>query len=321
MGRKTIKIINGLINCMLLTVIVLLIAFAGYALWDSKQIYQAADKANYAVYKPTAENQGKSFQELRALNPDVFAWLSVYGTNIDYPVTQGQDNMQYINTNAEGQYALSGSIFLDCSSKRDFSDFNSILYGHHMDKKMMFGEIGTFADKSVFDSHKYGNLYYDGKDHGIEFFAFVHTDAYDGAVYAPGVKESYQQAYLDGLLKKAMYKRDIGVTTRDRLVLLSTCSATSTNGRDLLIGRITDKTYDDTTINKDTSDGKKGSPYCYVKGLPMWLLFLALVFAALLSARALVTYHKWKLEKKNRDGGKDQCLKHSKQRGKEPYTP
>jgi len=132
---------------------------------------------------------------LQAINPEVFSWLTVYGTNIDYPVAQGQDNMKYVNTNAEGKYSLSGSIFLDYNNSKDFSDFNSILYGHHMQKKTMFGEIGSFSNQYFFDSHRYGNLYYGGKDHGIEFFAFIHTSAYDDTVFTPNVTDKNRQAY------------------------------------------------------------------------------------------------------------------------------
>ncbi|MCL2002567.1 MAG: class B sortase [Oscillospiraceae bacterium] len=243
MIRKTIKICGGIVNTLTLASIILLTAFAGYALWDSNQIHSAAGRSHYAAYKPTAENEGKSFMELQALNAEVFAWLTVYGTNIDYPVTQGEDNMKYVNTNAEGRYSLSGAIFLDSGNSKDFSDFNSILYGHHMAKKVMFGEIGEFAGKDMFDSRRYGNLYFNGQDHGIEFFAFVHADAYDSTVFTANVGDGFRQTYLDGLLEKAIHTRDIGVSTADRIVLLSTCSTDSTNGRDILIGRMTNETY------------------------------------------------------------------------------
>ena len=276
--KKAIKCVNSVINMTVLTVIVLLLAFAGYALWDSKQIHQAADKSQYAVYKPTAVDEGKSFQELQALNAEVFAWLSVYGTNIDYPVTQGQDNMKYVNTNAEGLYSLSGAIFLDYGASPNFSDFNSILYGHHMEKKAMFGEIGSFAGRDMFDTRKYGNLYFDGKDHGIEFFAFVHTDAYDGTVFAGDARGEARQAYLDNLLAKAIHKRDIGTTTEDRILLLITCSSASTNGRDILVGRITRELYEDTFIDSETDNGRKQlGMYSWGEKSPPWPLMLILL--------------------------------------------
>jgi len=245
--RRVIHAIDSIVNFVVLIIIVLLTAYAIYALWDSDQIYRRADKSHYTIYKPTAENKGKTFKELQAINPDVIAWLTVYGTNIDYPVTQGRDNMRYVNTNAEGRYSLSGSIFLDCGNSRDFSDFNSILYGHHMEKQKMFGEIGSFSSLEMFDTRTHGSLYYDESYYGIEFFAFVHCDAYDRMIfYANVTGEGPRQAYLDNLLAIAIHTRDIGVNVEDRLILLSTCSSSSTNGRDILIGRITDELFENT---------------------------------------------------------------------------
>ena len=250
-----IKIINSLLNNAILIIILTLLMFAGYALWDSSQLYQAADKNNYEVYKPAIADEGKSFQELQAINPEVIAWLTVYGTNIDYPINQGTDNMKYVNTNAEGEYSMSGAIFLDYQNKSDFSDFNSILYGHHMEKKAMFGDIGSFEDKDMFDSHKYGNLYVNGRDYGIEFFSYVHTDAYDSFFFTAAVRDEDRAPFLNNVILKSMHKRDIGVTISDRIILLTTCSINSTNGRDILVGRIMDETFIDPFIFEETDDG------------------------------------------------------------------
>ena len=303
-GRKTVKATNSLVNNIVLIIIVALIAFAGYALWDSKQLHQAADKSNYAVYKPTVENEGISFKDLQAINEEVFAWLTVYDTNIDYPVTQGPDNMKYVNTNAEGQYSLSGAIFLDYSNSKDFSDFNSILYGHHMAKKVMFGEIDEFVNRDVFETHRYGNLYFDGEDHGIEFFAFIHVDAYDSSVFTANVNDNARQAYLDNIFAKAIHTRDIGVTIDDRIVLLSTCSSDSTNGRDILIGRLSDEIYDPETeieINDldDRANVDGNSGYCLVKGVPIWTLLLITILTALLAVQTINIY-----QKRTRKGGR-----------------
>ncbi len=250
-GRRVIKMVSRLVDFVLLVVILLLLGFAFYALWDAEQLYRAADHLRYAAYKPAAADEGKSFQELQALNAEVFAWLTVYGTNIDYPVAQGEDNMKYVNTNAEGLRALSGSIFLDCGNSNDFTDFNSILYGHHMEKKAMFGPIGDFLGKEMFNTHRYGNLYFGGKNHGLEFFAFLHADAYDHAIFTADIEgETERQALLDDLLARAIHKRDIDVTTGDHIVLLSTCSSGSTNGRDVLVGKITGETYEDPFTQK-----------------------------------------------------------------------
>jgi len=284
---KAIRLANEAVNLFVLFVILLLLAFGSYAMWDTKQVYQAAEAARYEIYKPTSEEGALSFQELQAINTEVFAWLTVYGTHIDYPVEQGPDNMKYVNTNAQGQYSLSGAIFLDCNCDRDFSCFPCILYGHHMERETMFGEIGNFAEKSYFDAREHGMLYYGGQEHGLEFFAFVHADAYDSTVFRVNVAgREAQEAYLKLLLSKALHTRDIPVTADDRIVLLSTCSASSTNGRDILVARITNKTFGDPFETDET--GKIGSvlkvdglPGLWIQ-LPLWFQIAILVLPPLL---------------------------------------
>jgi len=261
-GTTMIWLANQLTNMFVLTVILLLLVYGCYAIWDSDQVYSAAKSANYESYKPTGLDGVNSFQQLQELNPDVTAWLTVYGTNIDYPIVQGEDNLKYVNTDAKGRYSLSGAIFLDNDSSPDFSDFNSIVYGHHMAKQVMFGEIGLFADESYFEARRYGMLYYGGQEYGLEFFAFVRTDAYDNSIYRTRVPVGVanRQAYLNTLTRKAMHLRqDVPVTADDRIVLLSTCTATMTNGRDILIGRITDTVYSD-PFNKNNMDKTREIP-------------------------------------------------------------
>lgn len=192
-GKKMLKAANSIVNLAVLVAVLALFTFGCYALWDSGQVYNAANALQYEVYRPRAEDEGKSFAELRAINPEVFSWLTVYGTNIDYPVAQGENNRKYVNTNAQGEYSLSGSIFLDSGNANDFSNFNSVLYGHHMEKQAMFGEIGLFAEQGYFESRAYGNLYYGGQNHGLAFFAFLHVDAYDFSVFTPNIQGSASQ--------------------------------------------------------------------------------------------------------------------------------
>ena len=159
----------------------LLILYGVYAFWDTRQVYDAASVQKYKTYKPEKDDS-VSFEQLQAQNPEVIGWLHVYGTKIDYPFTQAEDNSKYVNTDVMGEYALSGSLFLDCMNAPDFSNFNNIIYGHHMEKELMFGDLGHYEDEMYFNTHEYGNLYYSGQDHGVHFFAFVKADAYDNMI-------------------------------------------------------------------------------------------------------------------------------------------
>jgi len=267
-SKNAIRLTSSVISLFVLVAIMLMLAFGGYTQWDASQVYRAADAEHFAKYKPTTANKGLTFKELQAINPEVCAWLTVYGTHIDYPVTQASDNIKYINTDATGQHSLSGSLFLDSSNAKDFSDFASIIFGHHMEKDTMFGEIAFFGQKSYFNDRRYGTLYYGGKRHGLEFFAFMHVDAYDSTVYHTkftGV--TARQTYLDGIERRALNLREgVTVSTDDRLVLLSTCSEDSTNGRDILVGRITDQVPADPF---KTDDAQK-KPRTLVDSLSGW---------------------------------------------------
>lgn len=309
--RKGIRVISNIVNLAVLAVILLFVAYACYGIWDSSRVYQAADAAHYTVYKPDVQSESVSFEELQAINPEVFSWLTVYGTNIDYPVTQGTNNIKYVNTNPQGEYSLSGAIFLDWLNSRDFGDFNSILYGHHMEKSAMFGELEKFSDGSFFYGHAFGNLYYDGANHGLEFFAFLKVDAYDRSIFKARVQGMDQkQSYLDNLLQKALHIRDVGVTANDHLVLLSTCSAESTNGRDILVAKVVETYYrdpfeteqDEDSLQRETVD--RQTSWWRKRPGRLWGVLVVVLLMILLA----VVYHKFK---KNRTREQERNEKNS----------
>jgi sortase B len=255
-GNILIRTLHAFVNLSVLIFILLLFAFGCYAMWDSSQINNAASATRYEKYKPSTENGFASFEYLQSINPDAYAWLTVYGTNIDYPIVDGYDNVKYVNTSVEGKYSLSGAIFSDYRNGLNFTDFNTILYGHHMDNNVMFGEIPNFSDKAYFDAHRYGKVYFDGQERGLEFFAFVHTNENDYKVFRANITEAdKQQEYLDMLLMKAInIREDVSVSIDDRIVLLSTCSPSTTSGRDILVARLTDDIPEDVFANMQRSN-------------------------------------------------------------------
>jgi len=298
-GKKAVHMMDGALNFTVLLLFLIMFLYGCYALWDSNQIYQEADAAQYEKYKPSEEDS-LSFEELISLNSEVFGWLSVYGTKIDYPLVQADNNEKYINTNAKGEYSLSGSIFLDYRNKKDFTDFNSILYGHHMDQSAMFGDIGKFMEYDYFSSRRYGNLYVNGRNYGVEFFAFLEVNAYNSEIYAPRIEDDEaKQAYLNRLLALSTNKRDIGIGIRDRIVLLSTCTSDITNGRQLLAGRITDTTYPDTFKGSptDSVDIDSQSWKAFLRNLSVWVWLLLGILLILIARAVFINRRKMRKEK------------------------
>ena len=240
MKRSVIRVLDELVNLIVLVIVLILGGYGVYTLWDDRQIYQRADMENYETWRPE-EDDDLSFRELQAINPEVIGWLTVYGTNIDYPFAQANNNTKYVNTDITGEFALSGSLFLDCRNAADFTDLNHVIYGHHMEKKTMLGELECFAERPFFEEHRYGRLYYNGRDHGLEFIAFLETDAYDDMIYNVTLTEDEQEKYLSCLREKAMYYRETELSAKEHFLTLSTCDSGRTNGRYVLVGRIIKK--------------------------------------------------------------------------------
>lgn len=254
-AKFIVRMIDHMVNLTALLLILIVMFLSCYMLWDSNQVYQAADAKNYEAYIPT-EKHTKSFEELQKINPDIIGWIRVNDTNINYPMLQAEDDDTYMNTDAEGKYSLSGSIFLHCANKPDFSDFNNMIYGHHMEKHKMFGDVGMFTDKTYFEKHPYGNLFFDGKDHGVEFYALIQADAYNERIFSicPDDPKA-KQAYLQEILDNALYKRNFEITQNDHLVLLITCTSEMTNGRNILVGKLSDQIYPEKEKPKSLGTG------------------------------------------------------------------
>lgn len=253
-----VRLADAVFNALCIAGFIFILAYGLYGIWDYGQIAADAGTLRYAEYKPAAER--KTFAELQALNPDVIGWIQIYGTTIDYPLVQGSDDWEYINKDAEGNFALSGSIFLHKENNRNFTDYDSIIFGHNMMPEAMFGAIRNFAEADFFNTHRYGDLYCGGAHHGLEIFEMLSADAYDGKVYRiAGADAADRKSFLEYLRGLAIQKRDAeteaGTDTGGRIVLLSTCSDAGTNSRNLLAAWLTDTVFPDSF----SEDGAKDS--------------------------------------------------------------
>ena len=96
----------------------------------------------------------------------------------------------------------------------------------------------------------------DGKDHGVEFYALIQADAYNERIFSicPDDPKA-KQAYLQEILDNALYKRNFEITQNDHLVLLITCTSEMTNGRNILVGKLSDQIYPEKEKPKSLGTG------------------------------------------------------------------
>ena len=223
---RAVRLINSILDNGLVLLLLLGLAYGCYALWDSQNLAQEATAEQYAVYKPQEDTLG--FAELQALNEDVIGWITVYGTPIDYPVVQGEDNNFYLHQTYEKNYNFAGTIFIDYENRRDFSDCNTLVYGHNMKNGSMFGMLKKYrADETLYNTSKYFWILTPEKDYRYEIIAAyttsVNSDTYTlfkgpGKEFLEYEKKMFQNSEIrtDATASEANVK--------DKIVTLSTCT-------------------------------------------------------------------------------------------------
>lgn len=227
---RVIRLTSRLVDYALLIFFLLLFLIGAYTMYDTLLIYGAAD-ADLSAFRPMPDADGEDafHWDMNALSEDVVAWLTVDDTNIDYPVLQGIDNIEYLNKDPYGEYSLAGSIFLDARNTPDFSDPYSLIYGHHMEYGKMFGALDAFLDEGYFNTHRTGTLTVADKIYNIKFFACIEADA--------SVREIFEPTETDGTLE---YVREHAVIFREpegeKLLALSTCKFPQTTDRIIVFG-------------------------------------------------------------------------------------
>lgn len=225
--------------------------YAGYALWDTFLVLREPEvlKEELAEYRPESlEKLEYSFSQLMDRNPDICAWLTIDNTGIDYPVVQGADNFEYLNKNVLGDTAMAGSIYLDCQNSRKFTEFYSVLMGHHMQGGKMFGDVELFAKEKFFQKNRTGTLYLPDRILELETVAILSADAYNQILYRVDWDSAEEKRQLlDCITETALFTGGELLTGEDRLIALSTCSAEYTNARYLLVCRVVRESY--ATVN------------------------------------------------------------------------
>lgn len=310
-GRPVVRFADHIVDGAFVVLMLLLLLVAIYIKMDSDSVYQGADPKRWIQYKPEFPEDVVSFEELQELNPDVLGWLTVYGTNIDYPVLySSEDNNYYLTHNSLKEPENSGSIYLDYRNKPNLSDFNNILHGHHMEQHKMFGDLGLFAKSEFFEKHEFGNLYFNGKDNGLQIIATILTDGYDATIYNTAVRTDEQKIKLiNYIYEKASLIRGVDLTNkdqaarqrqllqqgatspispRDKLIVFSTCNLTETNGRYIVVAKLLDHTvanpYEKTELKKENKERIDTFTLFNEYGaLPLWVWFSILLLLILLT--------------------------------------
>lgn len=187
---------------------------------------------------PVEKTRLLDFEALREKCPDAVAWVRCEGTPIDYPIVQGEDNEYYLSHLPDGNKNKVGSIFVDYRNSGDFSDKNTLVYGHRVKGDEMFSTLKKYGEQMFYDEHPVLYLYAPDANYIVELYAGYVIDSGSETPPMSFSGESDFERYIVKAKRRSVFKSDVSVSFEDRLLTLCTCDYSYTNARFILIGKL-----------------------------------------------------------------------------------
>ena len=197
----------------------------------------AQEESDSAIAGVDIPQKQLDWNELAKVNPDIYAWIYIPGTQVDYPVLQHPtDNTYYLNYNMNGTRGYPGCIYTEKENSKDFTDFNTIMYGHNMRNKTMFETLHYYEDKAFFVNNPYVYVYRGDRVLVYEIFA-AYIAGNEHILYSYDFQtQEGRQNYVDQIEKgtSGNLRDDVEVTADSHILTLSTCISGKAKNRYLV---------------------------------------------------------------------------------------
>ena len=176
----------------------------------------------------TVPEKNIDWDALHDQNPDIYAWIYVPGTNIDYPVLQHpEDKSYYLNHNIDGSEGYPGCIYTQNVNTKDWTDPNTVIYGHNMNNGSMFHDLHKFEDNVFFDETQYLYIYTPERNLVYEIFAAYPFSNIDLIMCFDYSTPEALLVYFDGIwTNRSMtshFRDSIVLYGDSKIITMSTC--------------------------------------------------------------------------------------------------
>ena len=191
---------------------------------EAEEDYQVLQGEAVTQAEDPAQNQ-VDFEELQKINPDVYAWIQIPGTNINYPFVQANDNKYYLTHSFDKSHNTSGWVFLDYRNNIQTLDKNTILYAHGRIDKTMFGTLKnilnndwlTNTDNYIIKlSTEYENSLW-------QIFSAYHIPTTSDYLQINFENNEDFKNFANMLTERSQYNFNTTVNENDHILTLSTC--------------------------------------------------------------------------------------------------
>lgn len=179
------------------------------------------------------------FKTLQERNPEIYAWITIPGTAVDYPIFQSEtDNSYYLTHSIDGDESPEGCIFTEDYNSKDFEDPNTVIYGHDMKNGSMFQNLLNYQDRTYFDANREVKIYTpDAIRHYRIFAAYLYDDRHLMQSFDftdPMVHQEYLDRIFGNRDLSACIDTGEQVRADDKIITLSTCYGTQDHARYLV---------------------------------------------------------------------------------------
>ena len=172
--------------------------------------------------KPPIEVDWKALKEI---NKDIVGWLYIGAIDVSYPVVQGEDDNYYLHRTFEKQDNFAGAIFVEAENKGDFTDPNTIVYGHNMNNGSMFGSLKKLTNEEKYKDDPYFWILTPAGNYRYRMFS-IHVTSVTSDVYT--LFHGVDNKFIDWCKRMAEAStvkiEDENFTLHSRIVTLSTCT-------------------------------------------------------------------------------------------------
>lgn len=238
---------NGIKIIILLIAIVLIAVGTAMTVkyfYDRINAENEASKITQITTQEVTVDNPIDFESLQETNDEIYAWINVPGTKVDYPVVQSteSDNFYLKHSATDKKYSASGAIYTQSLNTTSFNDRVTVIYGHNGYGDTFFTTLHNFEDKQFFDENEYFYIYtpkskltyqivsafkYDDR-HILNSFNFQSNNTFEDFIAMIQNPTSTNKNVREQL--------DREITVNDKLVVLSTCITGQKNNRYLVCG-------------------------------------------------------------------------------------
>lgn len=180
------------------------------------------------------------FPAWQSLNSDVRAWIHNEAIVVDHPILKSPDNEYYLTRDLDLSYKAMGSIFFDFRNKSDFSDPNTIIYGHNFDNGLMFSNLVWYKSQQFYEQNPFYYLYTPEQVYRVDIAAGIVVSETDTTYLVVDFNSDAEFRVLIQLIEEnSVIESEIELTPKDQLVTLYTCTNDWQGQRFVVIGKLT----------------------------------------------------------------------------------